>query len=108
MLNKINCSVKNLALVVIIAVLLYMALNEKPRESYTLSPGAVTVKSTGSIDDFFNAPYKLECAPSAEEGGAYYTKDLTPGGLCGGQDIVNNLMHRYSIEDGIGGSLLDD
>ena len=108
MLNKINCSMKNLALVVVVAVLLYMALNEKPREPYTLSPSQVTVKSTGSIDDFFNASYKLECAPSAGEGGAYYTKALTPGGLCDGQDIVNNLMHRYSIEDGIGGSLLDN
>lgn len=106
MLNKINCSVKNLALVVVVAVLLYMALNEKPRESYTLSPSDVTTKKTGTIDDFFNAPNKLECAPIATEGGAYYTKNLTPGGLCGGQNIVNRLMHGYTIESGVGGSLL--
>ena len=109
MFNKIPCSMKNLSVLAVVAVLLYVALNyTRPQVSkYHLSPGALQTTTAGTISDFFDAPYELACAPSAQEGGAYYTKDLTPGGLCGGQAIVNKLMHQYTITDGLGGSLLD-
>jgi len=75
------------------------------KESMVGSP--IQLKEEGAPNsDFFKLPDKLECAPSSATGGAYYTKDLTPGGICGGQDWVNKQM-KYEITGGIGGSILD-
>jgi len=75
------------------------------RSSYSLSPSLVTVssKATGSI---FDLPSKLECVPGPTKDASYYTKDLTPGGICGAQEFVVSQA-SYTITGGIGGSLMD-
>lgn len=49
----------------------------------------------------------LECTPGPSEKAAYYTKGLTPGGLCGDGELVQSQIRDFSIENGIGGSLLE-
>jgi hypothetical protein len=62
----------------------------------------------GSGDEFAiqNLPSDIKCVPSSEETADYYTRGLTPGGICGGQKYVN-ASADYKITGGIGGSLLE-
>ena len=71
------------------------------RESYQPRPIKVTPIREGSIFDLEN---KVECDPGRKAGSAY-TKNLTPGGLCGAQQLVADLA-GYEISEGIGGSLI--
>jgi len=48
----------------------------------------------------------MGCVPGPTKEAAYYTKDLTPGGVCGGQALVA-AQAEYSILGGIGGSLME-
>jgi hypothetical protein len=52
-------------------------------------------------------PSALECTPGPAENASYYTRGLTPGGLCGDGDMVRSQIRDFSIENGIGGSLLE-
>ena len=84
-----------------------MGKGKGKKEYYVLAPRPIQA-SGGAPEGGLNAlPYKMECTPGKEKG-SYYTKDLTPGGFCGDQAYVNSAMHKYSIENGIGGSLLDN
>lgn len=83
-------------------------MTQPVKETYILAPKPITAKAAeGNAKSLADLPHKLECAPSAKEGGAYYSKSLSPGGICGDQAFVNKVMHGYSIEDGIGRNLLD-
>ena len=78
------------------------------KENYALKPRAVmTTGETEGGDVLSKLPYKAECTPGLENG-AYYSKSLTPGGFCGDQAAVNAAMHKYTIDAGIGGSLMDE
>ena len=83
----------------------YMTGLFRRHSGYSLSPTDIQIKSVGDTvnSDLFALPYKLDCTPG-QKLGAYYTKDLTPGGLCGGQKFVHDAA-AYSITGGIGGSL---
>lgn len=52
-------------------------------------------------------PTSLECTQGPAENASYYTRGLTPGGLCGDGDMVRSQIRDFSIENGIGGSLLE-
>jgi hypothetical protein len=52
-------------------------------------------------------PSSLECTAGPSENAAYYSRGLTPGGLCGDGDMVRSQIRDFSIENGIGGSLLE-
>jgi hypothetical protein len=52
----------------------------------------------------FDLEHKIECAPGSPESG-YYTKALTPGGICGDQKFVKDSADAKII-GGIGGSLI--
>lgn len=55
----------------------------------------------------FGLKGSLACQPSGyNKDSSYYTKSLTPGGLCGDEDYVRNQQRDYEIDSGIGGSLL--
>ncbi len=70
----------------------------------TTSQGAEASKGPRSI---FGLKNSLECQPSGyNPDSSYYSKSLTPGGLCGDDDYVRNQQRDYTIEGGIGGSLL--
>jgi hypothetical protein len=71
------------------------------RESYQPRPIKINPVREESI---FNLENKVECTPGRKDGSAY-TKALTPGGLCGAQELVSDLA-GYEISEGIGGSLI--
>ena len=56
-------------------------------------------------ESLFNLEHRIECAPGHTSEGSTYTKSLTPGGLCGSEQLVSEQA-GYAIEDGIGGSLI--
>jgi hypothetical protein len=78
----------------------------KSKEAY--APLTTSAPKTGDdvVKGLRELPYSIECTPGMENGG-YYSKSLTPGGICGDQQYVNDVMHSYSIESGIGGNLLE-
>jgi len=128
MLNKLfkNDTQRMVAIAIMVAVVMYMLLGSNKecagcggkshykanmrrpvRERYILKPTMIGTTGQAPEGGLRSLPYKKECTPGMETG-AYYTKDLTPGGLCGDQEYVNAAMHKYSIDSGIGGSLLDN
>lgn len=75
-------------------------------EGYTMSkyqPRTLVIKPV-SEKSIFDLKNSLECVPGAKKGSPY-TKDLTPGGICGAQKLVDDIA-SYEIEEGIGGSLI--
>lgn len=90
-----------LAVVIAIAVIAIAVMaSYKKKSTYILSPEPI--KITGKDGDIFSLPTDIKCLPNS-----YYTKDLTPGGICGDQEFVRSQAEDYKIVDGIGGSLLD-
>ena len=57
--------------------------------------------------DLFSLPYKMECTPGMLSSTSAMSMGLTPGGICGDQDLVRKQMSEYSIDSGIGGGLLE-
>jgi hypothetical protein len=96
-LNKANRNALMSIGVLFVIIVLLMAT----RESYQPRPIMITPIREGSIFDLEN---KVECTPGRKDGSAY-TKALTPGGLCGAQNLVSDLA-SYEISEGIGGSLI--
>ena len=64
----------------------------------------VPAQGSGDESAIQNLPSDIKCVPGADNG-AYYTRDLTPGGICGDQMYVV-AAGGYTITDGIGGPLL--
>ena len=95
--NKANRNALSSIGVLMLIIFILMAT----RESYQPRPIKVTPIREGSIFDLEN---KVGCAPGRKDGSAY-TKNLTPGGLCGAQQLVADLA-GYEISEGIGGSLI--
>lgn len=62
--------------------------------------------STGPMS-LTEIPSSLECTAGPSEKAAYYSRGLTPGGLCGDGDMIRSQIRDFSIENGIGGSLLE-
>ena len=67
-------------------------------------PGPLASKGPTSLTEI---PSSLECTPGPAENASYYTRGLTPGGLCGDGEMVRNQIRDFNIEAGIGGSLLE-
>jgi hypothetical protein len=74
------------------------------RTTSKYQPKPIVIKSVNE-DSIFKLEHRLECAPGHTSEGSTYTKSLTPGGLCGSEALVAGQA-GYSIEDGIGGSLI--
>jgi hypothetical protein len=87
---------------VLIAVLLAISVM---RSGY--SPRPIVIKQSGDFvgKSIFGLKNDVKCVPHARPGGSAYTKGLTPGGLCGAQQLVREQA-TYEIEDGIGGALI--
>jgi hypothetical protein len=98
-LNQVN---RNAIMSIVILLVIISALTAA-RTSSQYQPMPIVIKSVneGSIFDLEN---KVECTPGREQGSPY-TKSLTPGGLCGAQKLVSDYA-GYSIDGGIGGSLI--
>ena len=89
----------------LLVLLMFMNCGAK-RSTYVLSPQLIKTSSPATSDSIFDLKYDLSCVPGPQSTGSYYTKDLTPGGLCGAAEWVAQQAD-YKILDGIGGSLLD-
>lgn len=87
------------SILVLMAIIFVLSVT---RSNYSPRPITIKVKSEKSI---FDLEHKLECAPGQGKMGSVYTKSLTPGGLCGAQELVDDYAN-YGIEEGIGGSLI--
>ena len=104
MKNFFKSNKQLLTLVVVVAVLCLFY----KRSPYRLSPSHLKIDGKkGPKDGIFGLPYSLECVPGPQATSGYYTKDLTPGGICGAQKYVESQAGDYKILSGIGGSLLD-
>ena len=99
-LNRANRNAILSIVVLVVAILLLGAL--KNTSSY--QPRPITIKAVNE-ESIFNLENRLECAPGHTSEGSTYTKSLTPGGLCGAEKLVDEQA-GYSIEEGIGGSLI--
>jgi len=66
-----------------------------------------TTSAATSVQNIFDIRPSLDCTPGPAEQASYYTNGLTPGGLCGDGEFVRGQIRDYSIENGIGGSLLE-
>mgnify|MGYP001018971209 CR=1 FL=1 len=70
----------------------------------TTTPGAGMSAGPSSI---FGLKHDISCTASGfNPQSAYYSKSLTPGGWCKDMDFVRNQERDYTIDGGIGGSLL--
>ena len=76
------------------------------RENYSSLKTSAPKTGDDVVKGFRELPYDIACTPGNEKGG-YYSKSLTPGGICGDQQYINDAMHSYVIEEGIGGNLLN-
>jgi len=93
----------------LLIAILYMLVKGRSSNYFSGSPidtmmGSAASSGPASIFDLKN---DIKCVPGPSADGGYFTKDLTPGGLCGDQEYVRNQMRDWSISSGIGGSLFD-
>lgn len=64
--------------------------------------------ASGGPDSIYGLDYNMKCTASGfNPNAAYYSKSLTPGGWCGDMAFVNNQQRDFTIDSGIGGSLLN-
>jgi hypothetical protein len=98
--NKTN---RNALMSIFVLVMIISVLAVVNGRSSMYQPRPIRIK-TVSEKSLFDLEHKLECTPGYKKGSAY-TKGLTPGGLCGAQELVRD-HGAFSIEDGIGGSLI--
>ena len=69
------------------------------------TPGAGMSAGPSSI---FGLKHDISCTASGfNPNSAYYSKSLTPGGWCKDMDFVRNQERDFTIDSGIGGSLLN-
>lgn len=96
-----SCMMMSMIMVAVIVLLLC-----KSRKSAYTTPAPQEIK-VGNVKggSLFDLPNKLNCVPGPTKEASYYTQGLTPGGVCGAQEFVQD-QSGYSIEEGIGGSLL--
>jgi hypothetical protein len=69
-----------------------------------INPGPMVAKQPASL---FSLDNGIECVAGPSEKADYYSRGLTPGGLCGGSEYVREQIRDYAIADGVGGSLLE-
>lgn len=88
-------------IVIIFAIVILLQMMRGPRSGYALREISIKEKN---MDSLFGGAYDLKCVPGGEQGD-YYTKGLTPGGLCGVQKIVAEQAD-YELVGGIGEPLI--
>lgn len=91
-------------LVLILAVLLMGRGVSGFGADLTTTPGKGMLSGPSSI---FGLKHDLKCTASGfNPDSAYYSKSLTPGGWCKDMEFVRNQERDFTIDSGIGGSLL--
>jgi hypothetical protein len=93
----------------LVAILVLLVQGRSSTVTYVAAPLETKAGSQASSGptSLTEIPSALECTPGPAENASYYTRGLTPGGLCGDGDMVRSQIRDFSIENGIGGSLLE-
>lgn len=86
-----------------ILVLFLIVFRRFTVDTYTYKQ--ITTNAEG-VPNIFSGTRSIECIPGPGPDADYYTAEDSQG-LCGVQDYVHTLSQKYSIGEGIGGSLLD-
>ena len=102
MLNLNRANRNALMTIVALVVVIFLLGMLKNTSKYQPRPIAIAAVNEKSI---FDLEHRLECAPGHTSEGSTYTKSLTPGGVCGAEKLVAEQA-GYTIEEGIGGSLI--
>lgn len=89
------------AIKVIFAIICLIWILSSVRSAYEPRPLVIRENTTESI---FDLKHDSSCVPGHGQNGGYYSKSLTPGGICGGQKLVSDHAN-YEIQEGIGGVL---
>ncbi len=99
----ITMKVSKIVVIVLLLIILYQV--SFPRVSGYADLAIKT--SRGEPSGLFKLKNGLKATVSGfNPNSAYYSKDLTPGGLEGDMDFVRGQQRDYTIERGIGGSIL--
>jgi hypothetical protein len=103
---KLNATNRNtLKAIAVVFLLLCTIMMLSPRKSmYQPRPINIEVSEEAAAASIFDLEHKIECVPGSTES-AYYTKSLTPGGICGDQKFVKDSADAKII-GGIGGTLI--
>ena len=102
-----NRQTRNLVGLALLGLLIYYMCSRKSSMMGRLHPSSLDINAAPSSENgIFGLPYKLSCVPGPQASAGYYTKGLSPGGICGAQKYVAAQAGDYQILDGIGGSLL--
>ena len=101
--------VKTVIQAVIVGLLLLIIWNLYSRPSnFVLAPADLAIRGArGGPASLFDIQPNLACTPGPSAQADYYTRGLTPGGLCGGMDFVHKQQRDYAIMNGIGGPLME-
>jgi len=102
MLNLNRANRNAIMTIVALITLIFMLGLLKNVSKYQPRPITIVAVNEKSI---FDLEHRLECAPGHTSEGSTYTKSLTPGGVCGAEQLVAEHA-GYEIADGIGGSLI--
>jgi hypothetical protein len=100
---KLNQANRNAITSIIVLILLIVAL-ALTRNISAYQPRPIKIKAISEASIFGLEP-SLECTAGSGKEDSPYSVGLTPGGLCGAQQLVDDHA-GYAIEDGIGGSLI--
>lgn len=90
-----------MSITILMFIISALMMFKGPASNYQPRPIVINPVTEQSI---FDLETKEECTPGYKKGSAY-NKDLTPGGICGAQQLVADLA-GYEITGGIGGSLI--
>jgi hypothetical protein len=98
----------NLVIIVLLVVILMQVMGRGVSgfgAPLTTTPGSGMSSGPSSI---FGLKHDLKCTASGfNPESAYYSKSLTPGGWCKDMEFVRNQERDFTIDSGIGGSLLN-
>ena len=100
---KLNQANRNAITSIIVLILLIVAL-ALTRNISAYQPRPIKIKTVSDASIFDLKP-SLDCTAGSGKEDDAYSMGLTPGGLCGAQQLVDDHA-GYAIEDGIGGSLI--
>jgi hypothetical protein len=102
---------KTVVHLVIIGLLLLIISKVWSRPSPFLLHPRDLMTSGGTGQDpsaLFRMKPDLNCVPGPSVRSSYYTMGLTPGGLCNDGNWVHDQQRKFRIDQGVGGSLLDN
>jgi len=101
---KLNRSDRNALMAIAVLMIAIVVLGVMNARTINYQPRPITIKAV-SEKSLFDLKSDLECTAGSGKKDSPYSVGLTPGGLCGAQELVGEHA-GYEIADGIGGSLI--